>query len=168
MTYSQKKLIASRIRFRLSCGFLAGVGFDAFAPAPEDEHFRAQFDALVDAADHLLQGVGAHLRVVRGERAILERRVGEQVGRRHRHFEPGVGQRLLEILEDVGGFGGRGVNRDQVVVVVVDAVSANFRQQMDDLDRRNRRCAPASPNGSRPVLPTVHRPKVNLSSGFGV
>jgi hypothetical protein len=25
-----------------------------------------------------------------------------------------------------------------------------------------------SPNGSRPVQPTVHRPKVNLSAGLGV
>ena len=105
----------------------------AFAPAPEDVHLRAELDAQVDGVQGLLQGIGAHLRVIAGEGAILEDRVAEQVGGRHGHDQPGIRQRLAEVLFDRFGFGGRGVDGDQVVVVEVDAIGADFAEQVDQL-----------------------------------
>ena len=55
----------------------------------------------------------------------------------------------------------------EVVVVEVDAVRAELAQQLDGDDRIDGGRT-NSPNGSRPRLPTVQRPNVNLSQGFGV
>ena len=85
-----------------SSGFLRGVGFGALAAAPEHVDLRAELHAEVDAAHRLLQGVGADARVVGGERAVLEDRIAEQVGRRHRHGQARVGQRLLEFARRSG------------------------------------------------------------------
>ena len=63
----------------------AGVGFGAFASAPQHEDLRAELRAEIHRAHRLLQRVGAHARVVRGERAVAEHRIEEQVHRRHRH-----------------------------------------------------------------------------------
>ena len=80
----------------------------------------------------------------------------------------GVVERLAEVADDAVALGGRRVDRHQVVVVEVDAAGAELRQTVDG--RRPDRAADAtnSPNGSRPRLPTVQRPKVNLSAGVGV
>ena len=146
---------------------LARIRFGAFASAPEDVDLRAEFHAQVNGVHRLLQGIGAHFWIVGGESAILEDRVAEQVGGRHRDNETGISQRLAEILFDGFGFGGGGVDRDQVVVVEVDAVRADFAQQVNKFGgcfvlahRPNR-------TGRVRVLPTVHSPKVNLCSGFG-
>ena len=114
---------------------MLAVGLGAFAPAPEDVDLGAELHAQVDGVHGLLQGIGAHLGVVAGEGAILEDRVAEQVGGRHRHDQAGLGQRLAEVLLDRFRFGGGGVDRDQVVVVEVDAVGADFAQQVDQLGR---------------------------------
>ena len=63
----------------------ARVGLRALASAPEHEDLRAELRAEIHRAHRLLQGVGAHARVVGGERAIAEDRIEEQVDRRHRH-----------------------------------------------------------------------------------
>jgi hypothetical protein len=55
-----------------------------------------------------------------------------------------------------------GVGGHQVVVVEVDAVGAHLGQQVDDLHGREAARGTGSPKGSRPGLPTVQRPKVNL------
>ena len=85
------------------------------------------------------QGVGAHPRVVRGEGAILEGGVAEEVRRGHRHLEPGLRERLLEVADDLLALGRGGVDRDQVVVVEVDAVGAHLGQQVHELHRRQDR-----------------------------
>src|SRR3712207_8946145 len=59
-------------------------------------------------------GVGAHTRVVGGEGAILEGRVGKQVRRGHRHDQAGLLERRLELAHDAVAVGGRGVDRHQV------------------------------------------------------
>ncbi len=79
---------------------LAGIGLGAFAPAPEDIDLRAELHAQVNGFHRLLQGIGAHLGIVAGESAVLEDRVAEQVGGRHGDDQPGIGQRLAEILLD--------------------------------------------------------------------
>ena len=75
------------------------------------------------------------MRVVAGEGAVLEDRIGEEIGRRHRDNQAVVLQRLLEILDDLIALR-RGVDRDQVVVVKVDAIGADFAEQIADLRRR--------------------------------
>ena len=115
---------------------LGRVALCALAAAPEDVDLGPQLDAQVNGVHRLVQGVGAHLGVVGRERTILESRVTEQVGGRHRHDQAGVGQCLLEIGHDAVALGGRGVNGNQVVVVEVDAVRADLGQQVDDLHGR--------------------------------
>ena len=63
-----------------------------------------------------------------GERTVLECRIGEQVGGRHRHHDAGVGERPREITDDAIALGGRGIDRDEVVVVQVDAPGADLRE----------------------------------------
>ena len=118
---------------------LGGVALDALAAAPEDVHLRPELDAEVDGVHRLLQGVGAHPRVVGGEGAVLESGVAEEVGGGHGDHDPGVGQGLLEVLDDLVALGRRGVDRHEVVVVEVDAVGPHLGQQVDDLDRREHR-----------------------------
>ena len=55
-------------------GVFAGVGFGAFAAAPEDVGFGAEFGAEVHGGHGFLDGVGADAGVAGGERAIFEDR----------------------------------------------------------------------------------------------
>ncbi len=118
---------------------LGGVALDALAAAPEHVDLGAELDAEVDRVHRLLQRVGPHARVVRGEGAVLERRVAEQVGGGHRHHDPRVGERLLEVLDDLVALGSARVDRHEVVVVEVDAVGAHLAEQVHDLDRAQHR-----------------------------
>jgi len=134
----------------------AGVGLGALAPAPEDVDLRAQFHAQVYGAQRLVQGVGAHGGVVGSESAVFESRVGEQVGGGHRHDQPGLGQRPLEVGDDALALGGRGVNGHQVVIVEIDAIGAHFGQQVHDLHWRERI---AHLHTERVAPPVAHRPQ---------
>ena len=64
---------------------LGRIRFDAFAAAPEDVNLRAAFRAEFHRPHRLLNRISANPRIVAGERAILEDRIGEQIRRRHRH-----------------------------------------------------------------------------------
>ncbi len=114
---------------------LGRTGLRAFAPAPGDVHLGAEVDGEVDVADGLAQRVAAHVPVVRGKRAVLEHRVGEQVRGGHRHAQPGLGQRRAEAADPRGPFGLGGTERDQVVVVEGDAVRAKLGEPVHGLDR---------------------------------
>ena len=109
-----------------SRAIFAGVGLRALAPAPEDVDACSQFRAQVHGAHGLLHGVGAHLRIVGGEGAVLEDGIGEEVGGRHRHLHAVVAQRLFELADDCVALGGGGIDGHQVVVMEVDAVRAEF------------------------------------------
>ena len=78
---------------------LGGVAFDAFAAAPEDVDLRAELRPEIHRPHRLLNRVSADAGVVAGERAVLEDRIGEEIGRRHRDDQAVVLQRLLEILD---------------------------------------------------------------------
>ena len=108
------------------------------APAPEDVHLCAQFHAEVNGVHRLLQGIRPHFRVVAGERAIFESRMGEEVGGRHRDDEARVFQRFFEVFDNLLALSSRGINRHEVVVVEVDAVCADLSQKVDDFDGRER------------------------------
>ena len=147
---------------------LRRVRLDALASAPEHVRLGAELHAEVDRAHGLLQRVRADARVVARERAVAKDRIAEQVRRRHRHLHARVVERRLELAHDPIALGRRRVARHEIVVVQVHAIRA-------ELARAFRRCESArstgrtgSPNGSRPTLPTVHRPKVKWCSGRGV
>ena len=74
------------------------------------------------------------LRVVAGEGAVLENRIGKQVGRRHRRDEIVVLEALLEVFLNLIALGGSRVDRDHVVVVKIHAIGADFAEQIADLD----------------------------------
>ena len=70
--------------------------------------------------------VKADARVVRRERAVLENRVGEEVRGRHRDDHSVISQRFLELADDLIALGGAGVDRDEIIIVKIDAVSAEL------------------------------------------
>ena len=96
----------------------------ALAPAPQDERPRAELGGELEVAQHLAQRVAAHAAVVAGEPAVLEHRVGEQVGGDHRHGHAVVGELLAEAVDDRVAVGGRAAERHEVVVVERDAPCA--------------------------------------------
>src|SRR5690606_20667557 len=77
----------------------------------------------------------AHAGVRRGERALLERRVREQVGGGHAHLQPSFRQRLLEVGDDAVPLACRGGDGYQVVVVQADPVGADLGQLAKDVVR---------------------------------
>src|SRR5262245_10142552 len=123
--------------YRLA-GVSPRVDLGAFATPPEDVYLRAYFGAEVHRAHGFLNRVKADARVVRGERAVLEDGIGEEIRGRHRDDHPVIAQSFLELADDLVAFGGAGVNRHEVVVVEVDAVSSEFGKAFDDCDGRNR------------------------------
>ena len=118
---------------------LRRVDFGALASAPEHVGARAQLHAQIHRAHRLLHGVGADAGVVRRERAVLEHRIGEQVGRRHRHRHAGGVERLAEVAHDAVALGGGGVDRHEVVVVEVDAPRAELGEAVHGRHRIERR-----------------------------
>jgi len=117
---------------------LGGVGLGAFPSAPEYVSLGPTLHAQIDRRHRLLQRVRPHLRVVARERAVAKGRVREQIGRRHRHNQALLLQRLLEIAHDAVALGRGRFDRDQVVVVEVDAPGAHLAQQLHQLHRRAR------------------------------
>jgi hypothetical protein len=87
--------------------------------------------------------------VVAGEGAVLEHRVGEQVGGRHRHLHAGAASAFLKRLM-CWSRAASSAERDQVVVVERDAVGAEFGEPVHGLDRIDGR-AWRRRTGSRPA-----------------
>src|SRR5262245_35178248 len=123
--------------YRLA-GVSPRVDLSAFTPPPEDVYLRAYFGAEVHRAHGFLHRVKADARVVRRERAVLEDGVGEEIRSRHRDDHPVIVQSFFEFADDLVALGGAGVNRHEVVVVEVDAVSPEFGTAFDNCDGRNR------------------------------
>jgi hypothetical protein len=103
---------------------LRRVHLGAFPAAPEHVDVGAQLHAQVHRAHRLLQGVRADLGVIRGEGAVLEDGVAEEVGGGHRDLHIVVREGLLELRHDPVSLRRRGVDGDQVVIVEVHAVGA--------------------------------------------
>ncbi len=72
--------------------------------------------------------------VIGGEGAIFEDGVREQVCGCHRDDQAGIVERLLEATDDLIALAGRRIDGHQVVVVEVDTISADLRQQMDEVN----------------------------------
>ena len=107
----------------------------ALAAAPEHVHLGAQLGGGVDEVHRLADRRPAHAAVVGRERAVLERRVPEQVRRRHPDAHPGLVQRPLEARDDPVLLRLRAPERDQVVVVQRHAPRPELGQLVDRVDR---------------------------------
>ena len=110
------------------------IRFSALTPTPENVDFRSKFHAQVDGVHRLLESIRAHPGVVGCERAVFENGITKQVGGRHRDDQTGFLEGNLEVPDNAIPFGGGGVDRDQIVVVEVDAVCSDLRQQVSELD----------------------------------
>ena len=144
------------------------VDFASFTPAPHDEHLGAELHPEVDGVERLRQREASHLHVVRGERAVAEHRLREQVAGGHRHPQAGLVERALEPGDDRVPLGRARAGRHEVVVVEADAVRARPPARCFTESTGSSGARTSWPNGSRPGLPTVQRPKVKWSSGTGV
>ena len=91
--------------------------------------------------------------IVADENAILVKWVAEQVGGCHRYFDTGVIQCLAELLLD--DLGRRGIDRDQVIVMEVDAVRADLAKQVKQF-RRGFEAAGRAAKGGAPDI--AYRP----------
>src|SRR5262249_42173812 len=114
-----------------------GIDLGALTPAPEDVSPGAELDPQIDGAHRLLEREGADAGVIRGEGAVLEDRIGEEVSGGHRHLQVVIGERLLELSDNALAIPGRGVDRPQVVVVEVDAVGAELGELLHAAHRRD-------------------------------
>ena len=79
---------------------LGGARLGALAAAPADVDLGAELGGQVEVAHHLADREAADVAVVGGEAAVLEDRVGEEVGGRGRDDQAGVGEALLEAGDD--------------------------------------------------------------------
>ncbi len=111
----------------------------ALAAAPGDVDLGAELGGQVDVAHHLADREPAYVAVVVGEAAVLEDRVREQVGRRGGDHQPGVGEALLEAVDDRRAGVVVAAERDQVVVVEVHAVRTDAGEPVEGVDRVHRR-----------------------------
>ncbi len=118
---------------------LGHVHLGTLPAPPEDVGGGAELGGQVEVAHHLPEGEAADLPVVGRERPLLEHRVGEQVGRHHRHDHPGPVEGLTEALQPPLALRGTGLERDDVVVVERDAVRPELGQGADHLHRVQRR-----------------------------
>jgi hypothetical protein len=118
---------------------LGGAGFRAFAPAPEDVGLRAEISRQVQVPHHLGQREPPDLAVVGGERPVPEHRVAEQVRGGGGHHQAGLGQRLAEGADALVPPGLGGVEGEDVVVVEVHPVGAEFGQFVHGALGRHRR-----------------------------
>lgn len=146
---------------------LRPAGLGPLAAAPRHEGARAQLDGEVDVAQRLAERVTAYATVVGGEPAVLEDGMGEEVRGHHGHDESAAVDRLPEALDDPFALGLRRPEGDQVVVVEGHPQAPSSASRFTD-STGSMAARVASPKGSLPCQPTVHRPKLNLSSGVGV
>ena len=119
---------------------LGRVGLHALAPAPHDVDLGAQLGAEVDGVERLGHRVAPHLRVVGGERAVLEHRAGVNrlvvaIGT----FMPVSSRAWRKRFTMASRSRGRRAEGHEVVVVEVDAVGAELGQPVHRLDRVERR-----------------------------
>ena len=117
----------------------AGIGLGPFTAAPQHEDAGAELGAQVHRAQRFLQRVGTYLWIVRCKRAITEHRVEKQVHRRHGHDDVVRLAGAFEFADDAIALGWRRVDRDEIVVVEIDAPGADFAEQRHCVVGRERR-----------------------------
>ena len=133
---------------------LRGLHLLPLAAAPEHVDRRAELGAEIDSCHRLLQREATDARIVRGERAILERGQLEEVRRRHRDDQPGSIERGTELVDDAVALARAGADGHEIVVVQRHAVRPELGQLLDGDDRIEgwpgrvaERIAPGVPDG---------------------
>ena len=117
----------------------AGIRLDPFPPSPEDIDPRAQLVAEIDRVHGLAHGVSPHFRIVGREGAVLENGMVKEIRRGHGDFHVAVFHGFLEFFHNLVTLRGRGVDRHEIVVMQVHAISAQLGEFLDDPGRRDRR-----------------------------
>src|SRR5207244_279266 len=83
----------------------------------------------------LLQSVKPHARIVGRERSIFEYGIIEEISRRHRHLHAVIVESLFEFAHDAITYLRRRIDRYEIVVMKIDAVSAESAQLFHHLER---------------------------------
>ena len=147
---------------------LGEVDLGAFPAAPEHVDLGAEFGGQVHVAHHLAERVAADRRSLLVKPPSLntgsENRLVVTIGTTRPVSASACLNRSMMPLP----LGGAAAGRDEVVVVEGDAVGARARSACARPRRGSSTGRVASPNRSRACQPTVHRPKLNLSSRVGV
>jgi hypothetical protein len=95
-------------------------------------------------------------RVVARERPVLEYRIAEQIGRRHRHNQAVILQSLFKARNDVVALARRGIDRHEIIVMEIHPICPDFTEHIGDLHRRDRL---AHRPTKRIATNVSHRPK---------
>jgi len=82
-----------------------------------------------------LQRISAYLCIVGSKRSISKNRFVKEIDRGHRHYDPVCFARLTKLAHDLVALCRRSVNRDQIVVVIIDAPGADFSQHSHGIHR---------------------------------
>ena len=118
---------------------LRGTGLGALAPSPEDNDSRPELGGEIEVVEHLTEREATHLTVVGREGAVAEDRVREEVGGHHGDHQTGGLHRLAQPTDRMTLLGGRGVEREDVVVVEAHPIGAQLGQPVDGHHRVQRR-----------------------------
>ncbi len=135
-----KDVLAEQVE-RLAIAFergphvLGAVVFAALPAAPHDERLRTEFGGEVDVAQRLAQREPPDTPIIAGERAVLEDRLGEQVGGDHGHDHAVRLQRGRQPADGAPAVVVATPEWEQVVVVEGQAVCAEFGEPLHRLDR---------------------------------
>ena len=127
------------IPFERCSHVLGRVVFASFTTTPHDKGVRSEFCGQVDVAQHLAEGEPTHCTVVAGEPAVLEDRLGEQVGRHHRHDQTRRVQCRGQSVDHPAPLGIRTSESKEVVVVQCDTVCTEIREPFHGLGHIQRR-----------------------------
>ena len=118
---------------------LARGALDALTAAPEHIRRSAELSSHVDVAHGLLDRHPTHRTVVRREGAVLEHRMPEQVGRRHRADDAGLVEALLESIKLGATLGFGSPEGHEVVVVEAHPPRTDLGKAPDEVDGIDRR-----------------------------
>src|SRR6267142_1955182 len=142
-----------------------GIGFDAFAAAPQYKNLRAQLRTEIHRTHGLLQCVGAHLRIVCGKGTVTKNGVKKQRHRGHRNNEFVFETGFFECAHNSVAFRRSGVDGHQVVVMKIDAPGAHFAEHGNDLDGGNDQANEIA-EWIAPPVPDRPEPERKLVFGF--
>src|SRR5216684_1612934 len=145
-------------------GTAAGIGFDAFAAAPQHKNLCAQLRPEIHGAHSFLQCVGAHVGIVCRKGTVTKNGMKKQRHRGHRDDEFVIGAGFFELAHNGVAFRRSGIDGHQVVVMKVDAPGSHFAEHGNDLDGRNDR---ANEIAERIAPPVPERPEPERKLMFG-
>jgi hypothetical protein len=125
---------------------------------------RGSFAASIHRPHRLLQRVQPHARIARRKSAVFENRIVKEIRGGHRHLHAGLAERLFELAHDAISIAGGSIDRDQIVVMKIDAIRAQLTQTLHDRDRTNGRARGVA---KRIASPVADSPQAKSEFMFG-